>query len=64
MTEVGKIRMAVRHIALHLNEYHNIDELKKTLFEYYYKLPMEGEGIIVKSMILDLYRIACQVIIE
>ena len=64
MTEVGKIRMAVRYIVLHLNEYHNIDELKKILFEYYYKLPDTGDGIIVRAMILSVYNLACQVMIE
>lgn len=61
MTEVGKIRMAVRYIALHLNEYHNADELKETIFDYYYKLPDTGDGRLVKCMILDLYKLACQV---
>lgn len=63
MTEVGKIRMAVRYIALHLSEYHNIDELKETLSEYYYKLSDTGDGLIVRAMILSVYNLACQVMI-
>ena len=64
MTEVEKIKSAVKYIALHLNEY-NIDELKETLFDYYYKLPMEiADGRIVRNMILALYNLACQVMAE
>lgn len=64
MTEVEKIKSAVKYITLHLNEYNDIKELKETLFEYYDKLPMVGEGRLVRSMILELYNLACQVMAE
>ena len=63
MTEVEKIKAAVKYIALHLNEYEDIEALEDTLFEYYNKLPATGDGRIVRTMILGLYNLACQVTI-
>ena len=64
MTEVEKIKAAVKYIALHLGEYNDIEALRETLSAYYYKLPIEADGLIVRSMILGLYNLACQVMAE
>ena len=64
MNEVEKIKNAVKYIALHLNEYNDIEELKETLFDYYGKLQTAGDGRVVRSMILGLYNLACQVMAE
>lgn len=63
MTDVQKIKEHVKYIALHLSEYENVDELEDILFEYYNKLPVTGDGRIVRTMILAIYNLACQVTI-